>query len=284
MEVNNYNKIKIIAVTILLLVVLFIPFILYWYLFQDYSISRNNQDWANLGSYLGGVYTFFASLASLATLIFLLYQYYSQKDYQQRLAVAQLEIINFQKYQAHYQQFLLVIDNLEQDVNYNVSIINRGDLYKKLFPKNSFEQVSYKVDLNEMDVDYVLNYVKLCAQNLKGLFSSTDESDRPAREIIPILSMLYDSLFIKLDRPEKEGDIVFQLGNSERYIILNTENLREVTENLWAVINMLFQFTGNTAPDDITYQVGTSFTLRSMSIYKDSIKKERHGYILVQSE
>lgn len=99
---------------------LLVPVVIYACSFQDFGISKDNQDWANFGSYLGGTYTLFASIASIATLFFVLYQHYSQKELQERLSLAQLEIINFQKYQAHYQQFLQLIDSVEQDERYCV--------------------------------------------------------------------------------------------------------------------------------------------------------------------
>lgn len=269
---------------VIAILLLMIPVAIYAFSFQDLEISKNNQDWANFGSYLAGVYTFFASLASLATLFFLLYQHYSQRESQQRLSLAQLEIINFQKYQAHYQQFLQLIESVEQDETYCVSIINKSALYKALFPDNSFKECSYIVDLESKDDSYLLNDIRSFAPRLKEMFSSTDVSIDHAERLVNSLSSVYDSFYLKLDRPEQNNDVVFQVGHSLRYIILNTDNLKEVSSNLWAVLDILFHFSGNIAPEDITYQVGTSYTLESMKLYKESIKCADHGHILVTSE
>lgn len=277
-------ELKKIGVAFLALLILLVPVIIYVSSFHDFDISKDNQDWANFGSYIGGTYTLFASLVSVATLFFVLYQYYSQKEQQERLSLAQLEIINFQKYQAHYQQFLQLIDSVEKDDRYCVSIINKSALYKDLFPENSFTQCSYIVDLDDKDDSYLLNDVKVFAPRLKQMFSSTEISSSNAEDIVTSLSKVYDSLYLKLNRPEQNNDIVFQVEHSPRYIILNTDNLREATSNLWAVLDILFHFSGNTAPEDITYQVGSSFTVGSMECYKKSIERRDYGHILISAE
>ena len=277
---ERYKKLAIL-ITVHALLLLALPILIYWLSFPDSVISQNNQDWASFGSYLAGVYTFFASLASLATLIFLLYQYFSQKESQQRLASAQLEIINFQKYQTHYQQFMLLIDILERDERYNISVISKDKLYKLLFADNDFEHCSYSIDLSSKGSDYILNDLRSSAATLKDMFSSTEVSAQQAERIVSLLSKLYDLLHLKLDRPEKVGDIVFQVGNSNRYIILNTDDIREVVSSLWAALNTLYHFSGNTPPENITSHVNTSFTNDSMARYKDSIRNEVQGYVLV---
>lgn len=136
--------------------------------------------------------------------------------------------------------------------------------------------------MDDKDDGYLLNDIKLFAPRLKEIFSSTEVSINHAHQIVTSLSKVYDWLYLKLDRPEQNNDIVFQVEYSSRYIILNTDNLREVSSNLWAVINILFHFSGNTAPEDITYQVGTSFTVHSMELYKKSIGHRDDHYILIR--
>jgi hypothetical protein len=254
-----------------------IPLLVYWLSFPDSVISQDNQDWGSFGSFLAGVYTFFASFASLATLLFLLYQYFSQKDSQQRL-----EIINFQKYQAHYQQFLQLIDSIEHDERYKISVINKGELYKLLFPDNNFENCTLQIVLDKEGNDYILNDIHLSMDRLKEMFSSTEVSAQQAFSLVSLLSKVFESLFLKLNRPEKHGDIVFQLDHSARYIILNTEDIDEAVSCLWVVLEVLYHFSGNTAPENISYQVGTSFTLESIKRYKKKIINDTQGYILVK--
>ncbi|HDM8140754.1 TPA: hypothetical protein P0E12_005048 [Vibrio harveyi] len=275
---------KNLVVVGLAIIILLVPIAIYVFSFRDFGISRDNEDWANFGSYLAGTYTLLASLASVATLLFVLYQHYGQKDQQDRLSLAQLEIINFQKYQAHYQQFLQLIESVEQDERYCVSIINKSALYKELFPENSFAECSYVINLDDKDDSYLLNDIKLSAPRLKEMFRSVEVSVNQAEQIVDSLSRLYDTFYLKLDRPEQKNDIVFHVDNSSRHIILNTDNLKEVSSNLWAVLDVLFHFSDNTAPEDITYQVGSSFTKNSMELYKKHIKDASHGYILIDSE
>ncbi len=267
---------------LILITILLLPIVIYGVSFNGYELSKDNQDWGGFGSYLSGVYTLLSSLASLATLIFLLVQYYSQKDTQLRLASAQLEVISFQKYQAHYQQFLQLTDSVEQDERYSITFMNKGLLYKSLFPNNGFSQCEY--DTQPEDSNYIINDLNSLISKLKEDLSSTEVSAQKAERIVSTLSMIFDTLFIKLNRAEKEGDIVFQIKSSSRYVILNSEDLQEVSSNLWAVLDLIYHFCGSVAPEDLTYQIGTSFNVDSMARYKDFTRGRTQGYFFVGSE
>lgn len=80
------------------LVVLVIPILLYAYSF-DFSLSKDSDDWADFGSYIGGVY---APILSALTLMVLLTQIYiqfeqhqqSQAQYQEQLITEYIHELN----------------------------------------------------------------------------------------------------------------------------------------------------------------------------------------------
>ncbi len=59
------NKCIINGLVILVFLILITPVVVYTFHFWDYEISNNPADWANFGSYIGGVYSVITAIAAI---------------------------------------------------------------------------------------------------------------------------------------------------------------------------------------------------------------------------
>ena len=70
---------------------IFIPCIMYWKTFHIYGISTNNQDWSNLGSFIGGIYS--ATFGLISTFILCATLYYTLNYNKKQLSQLQNDSI-----------------------------------------------------------------------------------------------------------------------------------------------------------------------------------------------
>ena len=259
---------------ILALVVVALPLVLYWWhVGRTQVISIHHEDWAFFGSFLAGVYTAIASFGSVGTLIFLIYQNYAGKEQQDKLTNAKIEILGFEKYQSHRLLFDKLTDELEKTGKIEFQIIDRHDLYRKVFPRNSLEAVSYKIVLEEQYDSHPLVEALAVQKRLSNGLKSDSSSEEIGRNIIQGISYLQDFLNVRITRPVEDGDFIH--GPSQQ-IVVNANELEEMFALLWKVSNEILEFTGNEPFDSVVHMVGTSFLKESILRYEQLVKESRN--------
>lgn len=93
------------------------------------------------------------SLATAATLVFLIYQNIglrkrqdSQQEQQDEIWAEQKEMLIFDKYQRHQNMFDTLLDSLETKHNHLFKFVDRIALYEQLFPYNSPTNCEYEIN------------------------------------------------------------------------------------------------------------------------------------------
>ncbi|MGI2072814.1 hypothetical protein [Shewanella baltica] len=258
------------------------PLLFYWcFIGKDQIISPNHEDWAFFGSFLAGIYTAIASFGSVGTLIFLIYQNYAGKEIQDRLILAKVEMLGFEKYQTHRLLFDKLIVELETTETSELRVIDRYELYKNIFPHNSLESCSYKVKLEEQDENHPLVEALAVPKKLIYCFNSTGCSDEAGREIVQYICDLQDFLNIRVFRPVRDCDFIHRPSDS---VILNASELEVMVSALWKFTNNFFEFTGNEPTNNVSHMVGTSFVIKSISNYADLAKTSRNEKFMLHQE
>ena len=259
---------------ILSLVVVALPLTLYWwYVGRTQVISTNHEDWAFFGSFLAGVYTAIASFGSVGTLIFLIFQNYSEKEQQDRLTNAKIEILGFEKYQSHRLLFDKLIDEIENTAKIEFQIIERHDLYRKIFPQNSLETCSYKIDLDKQYDSHPLVEALATQQRLSTCLKSDSESENIGREIVQDIVHLQDFFNVEITRSQQDYDFIHRPSQK---VVVNANELEQMIALLWKFSNEILEFTGNKPFDSVGHMVGTSFVTNSILKYAELAKTSHH--------
>lgn len=174
-----------------------------WYLApidSTHWLSPTSEAWGNFGSLLSGAFTLLSSTASLATLIFLLYQ---QKDDNEanrekdRISndnrVEQLRIqgeiqekndkhleeekklIVFEMYKIHKDMFDDLLDKIEVRLGNKMRFNARSVLYKQLFSTNGFYEFNATSDYGSYlsDVESCLKKIVEILPQINGFIGTT---------------------------------------------------------------------------------------------------------------
>ena len=96
----------------------FIPILPYVIKFRDYSISDNPKDWADFGSYIGGVYTLYVSVFAI-----FLTRHLNKKDAEWKKAKSAIGAI--------YDQMLLIdVSRIDfRNVSKFINLVHKNQLY-----------------------------------------------------------------------------------------------------------------------------------------------------------
>ncbi|GGA98183.1 hypothetical protein [Agarivorans gilvus] len=266
----------------LALIAITAPLVIYWFqIGKGQVVSSNQEDWANFGSFLAGIYTAIASFGSMGTLIFLIYQNYSEKAVQDKLTLSKIELISFEKYQMHRMLFDKLLDELESEGNISFHIVDRYDLYRKIFPKNTLDFCTYKVNIDEQDDSDALVEARNTQRKLAEYLSSDTRSASLGRKIVQSISYIQDFLNVRVLRPKQDYDFIHRVNED---IILNAGELQGTLANLWNIANSILEFTGNEPEKYIKHMANSSFITDSVLMYADITKDSRHETFMLHQE
>lgn len=165
----------------------------------------NSNSLANLGTFLG-------SIGTLGTLLFLIYQN-SQIRLQQSKSndddEKKMDILLFQKYQMHRQEFEKLLDQIEEKYKkYKLNFHNRNQLYKDMFPENNFNKTEY----------YALNFMDATHATFDTFNKCLNRDDYDSNTILLLLEWFeipFYGLHIRFNQGCTYGD-VFNYKKEER--------------------------------------------------------------------
>ncbi|CNF52149.1 Uncharacterised protein [Yersinia enterocolitica] len=149
------------------------------------------------------------------------------------------EKINFEKYKLHSEMFDDLINKVESRFNNEFSIINRTDLYRRIFTENTFNHCVTKIDLSGEEksgnlID-ITNWARRISDNLKGEHYFSHPID-----FITDMLLIRKHIGLVYKREIKFGDIIYD-GN----ILFNTYELGSNINNIFYIVNELISFTQN---------------------------------------
>ncbi|PKH54251.1 hypothetical protein, partial [Shewanella sp. Bg11-22] len=288
------NSNLVVKIVILGLISISFPtYILYQY-FQNVSngnFSHLNSDWGNFGSLLSGSFTLLSSIATLATLGFIIYQhnknlthqlsvmaqqdvenkirllqYTKDQEHQEKvflqqeaLVQEQKSIIKFQKYQTHKQLFEDLLKGIESRHANKITFYDTAALYQNIFPNNGFEQCTYRLDLEGQDEGSSVNEFLYIIKSLKNNLDYPVSTYDIEKIIDSFLRLFLDKMHISYTK-----DSVQKLQNGDVYLVKNKSliiNLFKMESSFYlaqSVAKSLIEFTGNEFNIQINHLV-TSF-------------------------
>ncbi|MCC4834804.1 hypothetical protein LMH66_19350 [Shewanella sp. 10N.7] len=151
------NLLKWFAFAGILIAVVMIAFY-FWHIRGP--ISHNQNDWASLGTFFSGIFSFLGAIGTVGVMLLGIKQFKiqqeqiaSQTERQDTFEKKQdykwekeNEMLRFQKYQMHFNQFDNLLVNIEKE--HSISFKNRAGLYFEIFPSNSFENCSFLPEMS----------------------------------------------------------------------------------------------------------------------------------------
>lgn len=229
-----------------------VGFIVIVAIFTTYALSlgprsHDHTAWSSFGSMLAGVFTFFGSTATIATLLFLNAQFKEQ----QKVTAKQIEAVTFEQYVNHRKLFFERLKEIEESLDNAIKFKNHDKLYHNLFPHNSPLECSFRVkiisgglakagDLSDMYSSFV---------RLRTLLGNQSWISADADNLVKHLIIMPNSLsFIHVEK-DFEGDLALDGKN----LGINIYSLDEYINRVTVVLNAFLVFTGNPPVDSINH-------------------------------
>ena len=244
------------------LIVCAIPLIFYaWHMYLGPLITGNgvvhtissDGKWDDFAALWSAAFGAIGSIATAATLVFLIWQYFFK---QQELFDRNIEVINFQKYEIH---------------NGEIVFIERGKLYRSIFPKNNFSKIEYSVDLTSVHKAGELQDIRTKHNQLRDKLKSQElvQAGNEAREtnlLIGDVCTLMELLGLYMRREKESGDFLLY-----EKIVFNSKQPDYFLAIIERTINELMSFSGNKELTSLMGYSRTSYLLRNLDGYANHI-------------
>lgn len=261
------------------------------------DISNNANDWSAFGSLLGGVFTFSGALATFLALLIALRQNkrlssdaLQKSKFDEKVASENREYMkdqkvkmNFEKYKIHLEVFHEILDRIERDCNGDYTFTSRNEIYKNLFPDNSFDFCSTTSDKNKKNPNGCLDILDATKRIEEKLKNKTYQKN--FRIFIDDISSLKSMMMIVTRRQGKVGDIIAD----RRHIIFNIYDIYNDIDFMATTVNSLLSFCGFTRRCNIATCISTVrlvLSCNSFFSHQEKVKRKSHNtrYELIQSE
>lgn len=241
------------------------------------GISHESDKWSDFGSLLSGVFTLSGAIATLMTLIFAIHQNNKLSDEAEKrsrddAATAQKneifvdlqkEKITFEKFRIHQQAFNELLDRLERDTGHNYQFISRYELYKKIFPTNTFSNV--RIEENEVSSVGLKDLMDLSRSMVRKFKDGNYVSD--ARGLVDDIISLQNTLLVNVIRQTNEGDVTF----AGKYIIVNEADIFSALSFYAATINAINLFCNSGVEIRLTDEINLPLLVISLNKFTSNI-------------
>ncbi|MEH6464675.1 MAG: hypothetical protein V7771_12295 [Shewanella psychromarinicola] len=230
-------------------IILFISIILsYFFNFATWPLTMSSltADWSAFGSLLAGAASFLGAIGTVGVMLLGIKQFKIQQtqivaqtkrqdnfeEKQDKKWAKENEILNFQKYQIHKEEFRCEMLRFEKRTNGIYEIYDKDLLYARCFENNNLSDTELSTPCNERQEDKY-NYL----DNLIEKLSNIQSIDKKGHNYIINLNISVGSFiqhaFIESIAKPMNG-----------YVYINNENLGIDIKNLDNTINMLDIFMG----------------------------------------
>ncbi len=265
------KKLTYVLVGLLIVGMCSIPLIAYWYYMGSYSVSSQGE-WSEFAAVWSAAFGAVGSIATAATLGFLIWQYFFK---QKELLDRNIEVINFQKYQIHKQLFNELLDSLESSFNDEVRFIDRGRVYKDIFPSNSFDATSYQINLDNeckaydlADLSFKYNQF---LEKLKNQDKTENHGSCQVQYLIRDVADLLYRLGIFIRRSPQVGDFLY---NDK--IVFNSKNQDFFLRIIERTINAFREFSGNADLPALSTYSNTSYLNNNLLGFAAEFDRQHH--------
>lgn len=262
--------------------------------FDVQNISRDSSKWSDFGSLLSGLFTLSGALATIATLIFAISQNKklareaekrSQLDAKnaeknEKFMAFQKERMSLEKYRLHQLMFNDLLDRIEIDAKSELRFYSRSDLYKGIFPNNSFDECSTKVNKNELGNKNIFNIISLAKIINQKIESDNCEND--GVELLNDFINMFNLLHVSFRRETKAGDITFG-DNSTIINLIDMHSTIGFFNNTVSALCDFCEINDKLQENEINNPFKCLITLffyaSSFTVYKDLDATFPYGYI-----
>ncbi|MCE8039283.1 hypothetical protein [Halomonas sp. MCCC 1A11062] len=229
------------------------------------KVSSSSENWGDFGALLSGTFGMLASFSAVATLLIVIQQLKSQDE----ITKKQIESIEFDRYDRHRRIFFERLEGIEVNLNNEITITQKEELYQKIYPDNSPLSCNVKIELSE-------NYDKIKSSQLIRVKKIYDEIRDTAinkgkidEKVLLMMIELNSSMNIKDNRNSQIGDVYF-LGEKTP---INVYDIQDGYDKINAVGNSILAYSGN---EKLTLEhllLYTADITDSLLTYANKIKK-----------
>jgi len=250
-------------------------------IFTTYALSlgprsHEHAAWSSFGSMLAGVFTFFGSTATIATLLFLNAQFKEQ----QKVTSKQIEAMTFEQYLNHRKLFLERLKEIEESLDNKIKFKNPDKLYHNIFPQNSPLECSFRVqivggelakvdDLSDMFSSFV---------QMKKLLRNKSWIPADADNLIKHLILMPNSLSFFHVEEDFEGDLALDGKN----LGINIYSIDEYINRVTVVLNAFLVFTGNHPVESVNHLSESAELRKALILNFQSQLPPKHSLVPIR--
>ncbi len=230
-------------------------------LFHYVDFSSKGDDWSSFGSLLSGLFTLAGSLATTATLLFLIKQDAENNKVRSEQIKSEREKSTFEKYKIHLEMFNDILNSIESRERSSISFINRTVLYRKIFPENNFNHCDTSIFLGD---DPRVSMLVELSQTIGSIITriKNKQYESESRYIFECLSAIHLALEIQSNNDLKNGDVYIDEGN----IMFNAFYLDKYLNSIHLIIHELRLFAGSSGLPEISLNKFEIIDLKAWSV------------------
>ncbi|MEZ8927810.1 hypothetical protein AB6D87_24215 [Vibrio lentus] len=196
-----------------------------------------DMDWTKAES-VSAISTSLGAIGTVGTLLFLIIQNRALRHEQKE----QLKLIAFQRYQGHKESFVSLLKKLENQ--YRVTFIDPDELYRNIFPSNSFEFCTLKAFISDSSFlsEAVEIYKRIThEENLSG---DIGLGHRNVHTHIHNQLEIQRKMSIRFSSNPELGDL-FSTSKVENVLVLNMFGAFQYQRALRGILSELITFSGH---------------------------------------
>lgn len=193
----------------------------------------NSPEFGNWAMWFGALSTFAAAVGTMGSFAFLAYDHVKNRAFNQRLKLKEMEILQFQQYQAHKDLFTELLSDLQSHSAAQFNFRDINTVYKKIFPKNRIGNCVYHMEFNDSE------FVKESVELLNLLIVDLNDVDNT--DLNGFFSKLEN--LIGICNLDFKGYGLGDMKYNDKYMI-NIYHLTDVLNQLRKIIVSIVDFIG----------------------------------------
>ena len=176
--------------------------------------------------------TWFGSIGTIGTLVFLIRQNIQIKRQQNRSNYDEekrMDMMLFQKYQMHRNEFDKLLDQLEEKHKKSqLNFCNRHQLYKNIFPENNFNKTEFHAPKFMASAHTQLDI-------LNRHLNCDDYTSDSIEQLIQNFGWLFNTLHIRFSLEFTYGDVIY-LGEGTDLNVLEPNNKLDTLKDVFSLL------------------------------------------------
>lgn len=208
-------------------------------------VDSGTTAFGNWAMWVGAIATICAAVGTIGTLYFLVRQHFENSAREQEMWDEQREKLIFDKYNGHKNLFISLLNEYEQSNSYGITIRNKHNFYRRMFPNNTLNNFNSTLSEDELGdfhpIRFAYSYLEKAHQEFHRIAIKDQYSPE---ELITSVAMLLDTLQISIQN-KGMGDVLIM--HTRRYV--NCFDTKLIMNEVEVLLDLLLDFASYKAPE-----------------------------------